>query len=356
MWSIGETSSFRVEALHCLVDIDFSPGDLLHQLDSTGGRGRGAVDPDLYEQRVEPGPRRRVADAEVSLELFHIPARCEKDAKDVAVLVRQDAELARRECPRQLDHARDGADRAVALERAGARSDGHLPVAGRLHVFERDLAHRGVRPDPDTRALVEYDAYLSHLAADRARAAVEAALRGDVSGRHLEVDRSPKVRDVAIACLDFCGDGALHPMDGKVPSLGLRHQRQGRVHTARQVAADVDARDSDPTFRAAELEAWFIAQHRLLDDHRVAFFVRLVWPFGDRVADAGVSDDLGVSKAIDHPDLLDAGPAIRGGRRCGWSGGFGVERFQACGSFLGGQCSGGNLAQDFALEVFHASN
>src|SRR5260370_34033435 len=110
-------------------------------------------------------------------------------------------------------------------------------------------------------------------------------------------------------------------MGGKVPSLGLGHQGQGRVHTARQVAADVDARDSDPTFRAAELEAWFIAQHRLLDDHRVAFFVRLVWPFGDRVADSGVSDDLCVSKSIDHPELLDAGPATLGGSRCVWRGG-----------------------------------
>src|SRR5258708_12738544 len=93
MWSISEPPQFEsrrfsasifligVEALHGLVDVDFSPGDLLHQLDSTGGRGRGALDPDLHEQRVEPSPRRRVADAAVSLELFHLPPRPSKDAQ-----------------------------------------------------------------------------------------------------------------------------------------------------------------------------------------------------------------------------------------------------------------------------------
>src|SRR5260370_16652960 len=73
MWSIAETSSVRVEALHCLVDIDFSPGDLLHQLDSTGGRGRGPLDPDLYEQRLEPGPPPRLAAADAPPNLFPLP-------------------------------------------------------------------------------------------------------------------------------------------------------------------------------------------------------------------------------------------------------------------------------------------
>jgi len=60
--------------------------------------------------------------------------------------------------------------------------------------------------------------------------------------------------------------------------------------------------------RAAELEGGFVVQRRLLDDHRVAFLARLVWAFGDRVADACVTDDLGVSQAGHNPDLLDAGP------------------------------------------------
>src|SRR5258708_35013540 len=83
MWSISEPPQFEsrrfsasifligVEALHGLLDVDFSPGDPLPQLDSTWGPGRGAVHPDLHEQRVETCPRPRVAYAAGSLSRFH---------------------------------------------------------------------------------------------------------------------------------------------------------------------------------------------------------------------------------------------------------------------------------------------
>jgi hypothetical protein len=99
----------------------------------------------------------------------------------------------------------------------------------------------------------------------------------------------------------------------------------------------------------AELEAGFVAQNRLLDDHGVAFLARFVWPFGDRVADAWVADDIGVSESVDNPNLSDAGSAIRRWTWCRRNGGFGFERFQACSCFLGRQPARGNLAQDFAL-------
>jgi hypothetical protein len=89
-----------VEALKRLVNVDLAAGDLLHQLNPVGrGRGGGAVDADFREQRVESSSRRWVADAEVPLELLHVPARREEDPKHVAVLVRQNAELARGEAP-----------------------------------------------------------------------------------------------------------------------------------------------------------------------------------------------------------------------------------------------------------------
>src|SRR6202165_2475506 len=211
-----------------------------------------------------------------------------------------------------FDRDPDGAHRAVAVEGARARPDGQLARAGGLHVFKRDLAHRRVRSDADAGGLVEHDTYLAHLAADRAGAGVEAALWGDTSGRHLQVQRALKLHDVAIACLDLGGNGALHSTDLKVACLGLGRERQPRVHADGQLVADVEPGDSDPALRAAEHEAGFVVQGRLLDDHRVAFLARLVRAFGGGIANTGVPDDLVVSQSGDAPDLLEPGRRIGG--------------------------------------------
>src|SRR3982074_2121342 len=83
-----------VETAESFVDVDLSPGDLLHQLHPVGCGRCGAVDADLGQQRVKPSARRRVADAEVPLELFHVPARRDEHSQHVSVLVGQHAELA----------------------------------------------------------------------------------------------------------------------------------------------------------------------------------------------------------------------------------------------------------------------
>src|ERR1700682_4698057 len=91
------------EALERLVDIDLSTGQLLHELHPRRVRtGCRPVDAELAQQRVESRSRGRVAHAEVTLQVFHIPARSEEDSQHIAVLVRQNAELAGRKSTRQL--------------------------------------------------------------------------------------------------------------------------------------------------------------------------------------------------------------------------------------------------------------
>jgi hypothetical protein len=92
-----------VEALQRLVDVNLSAGDLLHELDSIRSRHScRPVDPDLGQQRIETSAGGRVADAQVPLELLHVPARGEEHSQDIAIFVRQHAELARGESAGEL--------------------------------------------------------------------------------------------------------------------------------------------------------------------------------------------------------------------------------------------------------------
>src|SRR5712691_5962109 len=95
--------SVALEALHRLFDFDLAARDLFHQLHARLCRDGGRpVDADLPEQSVESSSSGRVADAEVALQLLHVSARRQENAKDVAVIVREHAKLARRETTGQL--------------------------------------------------------------------------------------------------------------------------------------------------------------------------------------------------------------------------------------------------------------
>src|SRR3979490_309127 len=95
--------SVGVEAAQCLVDIYLAASDLLHQFDPRRrGRCWCAVDADLDQQRVETRSGRWVADTQMPLELFHVPARREENSQYVAVLIGQHAKLACRKATREL--------------------------------------------------------------------------------------------------------------------------------------------------------------------------------------------------------------------------------------------------------------
>src|ERR671930_2046490 len=115
-----------VQLLHGLVDVDLAAGQALQQLVAAGRLGARRRDAQLAEEGVEPGPRRRVADAQVALELAHVAPRDEEHPERLPVLTAQRAELARRELPREL-----GAAGAAAQPGEGEAVTADGTVAGR---------------------------------------------------------------------------------------------------------------------------------------------------------------------------------------------------------------------------------
>src|SRR5712691_2788191 len=135
--------SVALEALHRLFDFDLAARDLFHQLHARPRRdGRRPVDADLAEQSVEACPSGRVTDAEVALQLLHVSARRQENAKDVAVIVREHAKLARRETTGQLGVASRAGE---ACQRKPLVADGAVerrppvPFRDRRHAVTRTL-------------------------------------------------------------------------------------------------------------------------------------------------------------------------------------------------------------------------
>src|SRR5205823_2158134 len=100
------SSTVGIEAPDRLIDVDLAPRHLLHELDARRRGDGGLLDAKLAEEPIEARSRRRVAHAEVSLEVLHVSSRGEKDAKHVAVFIGQGAELALRKGARKLGFTR----------------------------------------------------------------------------------------------------------------------------------------------------------------------------------------------------------------------------------------------------------
>src|SRR5262245_11130015 len=161
-------------------------------------------------------------------------------------------------CAPSADDHGDVAHRAADLERARAGADDVV-----LRAVDLDLAHRRVGHDPHVRCAVEAQLDLTHLAADRALAAVEAAAGLEVAGGDRQVDGSGETVDAAVASLDIAGQGALDALDAQVAGLDAGPQGQVGVHAHDELAVEVEARDADARVRAVELERGVVGDRRL---------------------------------------------------------------------------------------------
>src|SRR5712691_3387522 len=102
-----------------------------------------------------------------------------------------------------FDRYANGAHGALAIEGPFTRADSELVAACRANSVDGNLAHHRVGLDSYARRLFENDLDLAHLASDRAGTAVEAAGCGDVDGCHVQLKRTSKFADAAVAGLDI---------------------------------------------------------------------------------------------------------------------------------------------------------
>src|SRR6266566_7355145 len=249
----------------------------------------------------------------------------------------------------------DGAHRAVAIERPVTRAERELVAARRANPADGNVAHHGVGLDSHARRLFENDLNLAHLAPDCAGTAVEAAGCGHVARGHVQLERTSKFADAAVAGLDIALHRALQPADAEIAGLDLGRQRKGWVHANGQLSADIEAGDENPSSRLAEGKAGFVRKRGLLDDHGVPLLTGGVRTVCHGAGHAGVAKDLRVAEAADEPDLLDRASRLAGGRRRLGRGRrwIRLQSFHAGRSFLGRDRPGGHLAQDFTSWVVH---
>ena len=67
------------------VNVDLTARELFQHVKSWIG-GRLLAEPELGEHRIETRARRRITDAKVPLEIFHVSARGKENAQDVPVV------------------------------------------------------------------------------------------------------------------------------------------------------------------------------------------------------------------------------------------------------------------------------
>src|SRR4029077_18648072 len=144
---------------------DLSPSHLLHQLQPVRRRShRRTLDAKPREQCIEPRTRGRIAHAEGAFELLHVSARREEHPEHVEVLVGEDAELARRECARELGltggacearHSKArAADRAIHRRPAGCGARHQTTSSRTLPIMQSMF--RTPAPDPTALSLTPF--------------------------------------------------------------------------------------------------------------------------------------------------------------------------------------------------------
>src|SRR5437867_10717843 len=264
------------------------------------------------------------------------------------------------------------AHHAFDVESGGAGTDGHFltarPRDGALAalVLDRDLAHGGASGDLHAGLLVEAEPDRTHLAADLARAGVDAAAGGAAAGLSHDVERATEIVDDAAARLHLGRDGPVHAVYPKAARLHTGVERKIRIHADLQAAAalEVETIDLDPASGHAEREGVLLLEGNVLDDQRAAVDARPVRALGDGCGHSGVGHDLRAAEL--RKDLHRPGgrrgwgggvaEARRGGGRGGRRLSLGSQGVEAGGALLGGDGSGAHLVQDFTLLFVHASN
>src|SRR6202158_4416889 len=255
-----------------------------------------------------------------------------------------------------VEAARPGTDRHFLARVA----KDYLLAAAFVH---RDLAQGGACGDLDTRTLLEVDRDVTHLTTNLRRAPGQPTARGEVACLSGEVESRSKIRDLAAARKDLCGDGSVNAVDAQRASVDVHGEGEVGIHPDLELPApNVHGVDQGAAVAATEAELVVLVEWALLDDHGVAILSDAMRALGDGESHAGIADDLRAPDGARHPHAAGAGGhwlECRRSRSGHSRRGRGVDRFkrvEAGRALLGRGRGCGHLVEDVTLEVYHDSN